>query len=94
MEQIIKEMLPKEKGLNEGPLRAQCENRDSYSGYNQALSEVHALIPQIIEKVYAELEGEIENLIQDEFNEMPASNKQMHYVRAYQNVLSLLSTKK
>jgi hypothetical protein len=93
MEDTIKAMLPKEKDLSEGPLRVQCENRDSYTGYNTCLSEVHALVPAIIEKVYEELRGKI-GTVRDIYSDPLYDKWDAGGVQACRHILSLLSTKK
>jgi len=58
MEDKILAMLPKEK---EDPW-ANGYNVDMTTGFNECLSEVHALVPAIIEKLYEELRGKVDRL--------------------------------
>ena len=84
-------MLPKEKHLSLNGL-AFTENERMQSavtsGYNQALSEVHALVPAIIEKVYEEVRGKIQEVIDDNDNGLWSGRE------FYDEVLVLLSTEK
>ena len=91
-------MLPKEKEaegilmVNGFPANTKLHS-DIEVGYNQALSEVHALVPAIIEKVYEELRGKREALeCLDTVNIDNVVVKQN--VVSRRDVLSLLSTKK
>lgn len=100
MEDTIKALLPKEKETDVTDWQTKDESQKadvlSNEGYNQAIREVHALVPAIIEAVYGELRGKIELLpnIEVETVKGNISTKVELNAKSTKDVLSLLSTKK
>ena len=92
LEDTIKAMLPKEK--EEYHPFSQYKS-DIAIAYNDAIQEVHALVPAVIEKVYEDLRGKIDERIEEhKANWNPEHNLELEdKMDELKYMLSLLSTK-